>query len=119
MKLAKTILMSAVTLGALVPAAFAHDFVVDQKMHDKYQNFVNQQESYRPVSGYVPGRFSGSSAYTNGLAGQVAVQTDRIGDMDGKAFTVHPVRGGEFNSTLRYGDTGQSRETRFNQAFNN
>jgi len=119
----KTLLAAAVTLGVMAPAAFAKDFVVDQNRYDQHQMSMKQSSYNRmePASGCVPGRFSGSSAYEGSLAGQVAVQTDPIGDGDGRAFTVHPVRGArsEFNSTLRYGDTSQSRATRFNQAFNN
>jgi hypothetical protein len=123
MKFPKTLLAGVVTLGLLSPAAFAKDFIVDHNMYTKHQDQMQQRASYNSQSwhDFQKYRFSGDSAYTGGLAGQVAYQTDPIGDMDGKAFTVHPVRGryGEFNSSLRYGDTGQSRATRFNQTFNN
>lgn len=122
MKTLKTVLAGILMVGAIAPAAFAEQFVVDRDKHDRHQAMKHHSyDRVEPATGYVPGRFSGSSAYTGNLSGRVAVQTDRIGDMDGRAFSVHPIRGRnhEFNANLRYGDTGQSRETRFNHSFNN
>lgn len=118
----KTLLAGVALLGVMASAASAEDFVVDHKKHEQHHSMMVKQHAVKaPITGYVPGRFSGSSAYTGGKAGQVAFQTDKIGDMDGRAFTVRPVRGSghEFNASLRYGDTSQSRDTRFNHSFNN
>jgi|GEM_PF-6732531 len=117
----KTVLAGIMALGVLAPAAFAEDFVIDNAKYQQYKADAKASFKTEPVSRYQKGRFSGSSAYNGNLSGRVAVQTDRIGDMDGRAFTVHPIRGSgnEFNATLRYGDTSQSRETKFSHAFNN
>ncbi|HEY8964404.1 MAG TPA: hypothetical protein VIN59_08100 [Alphaproteobacteria bacterium] len=121
-KTLKTLLAGLLTLAVLAPAAFAEEFVVDQDKYDRHQAMQDLKRTHiEPVRGYQKGKFSGSSAYTGGLTGRVAVQTDRIGDMDGRAFTIRPIRGTtqEFNANLRYGDTNQSYESRFNHTFNN
>ena len=117
----KTLLAGILTLGVMSSAAFAEDFVIDNAKYQQHKAEMKAQMRTEPVSRYQKGRFSGSSAYNGNLSGRVAVQTDTIGDMDGRAFTVHPIRGtaNEFNANLRYGDTSQSRETKFSHAFNN
>lgn len=116
----KTLLVGAM-VGLMVPAALAEDFVIDHDRYQQYQAAKNTPGKVKPASGFQKGVYSGSSAYTGNLSGRVAVQTDRIGDMDGRAFTVHPVRGAghEFNATLRYGDSSQSRSLHGKHVFNN
>jgi hypothetical protein len=118
--LMKTLLLGAM-VGLMAPAALAEDFVVDHDRYEKHQASKTHYNKAEPSSGFKKGVYSGSSAYAGNLTGRVAVQTDRIGDMDGRAFTVHPVRGSghEFNATLRYGDSSQSRSYHGKHVFNN
>lgn len=125
-KLLATVMALTIVLGVSAYGAHAENFVVDKDMYQKHQAKENNVKAAadatrfdnRTTRGYKKGQYSGSSAYTGGLTGQVAVRNT---DPNGKKFVVHPVHGkyNQFGSSLRYGDTSQSAETRINHSFNN
>lgn len=120
-KLYISALIIAITLGT-ASFARAENFVVDHDMYKKHQQTKVQTTTRYDArtSDFQKGMYSGSSGYTGGLTGQVAVR-DSMNDGDDKAFVVRPVRGKghEFGTTFRYGDMSQSREARLNHSFNN